>query len=123
MQVILAIGGEVNGVAARSVECFTLGFEAWKYCIPQYIITGNATQETRVIPPMRCARYHAAVTYDSYNAYVIGEFFENYIQVVWKSLMKSFLNWQEVGIPQACWTSAKCTTYGRISGETSVICQ
>lgn len=62
-------------MASRSIECFTLGYDAWKFAVPRCILSGSSIviKQTMVIPAMRCARYNSAVSYDSYNVYVIGK--------------------------------------------------
>lgn len=70
---ILAIGGESSGMASQSVECYTLGYDKWRYIVPEFIIKRHETQNTNVLPPLRCARYYAASAHDSYHVYVIGK--------------------------------------------------
>lgn len=62
-------------MASRGLECFTLGYDTWKFAVPRCILSGSSIhiKQTMVIPAMRCARYHAAVAYNSYNVFVIGK--------------------------------------------------
>lgn len=73
-KVIFAIGGESNGMASRSAECFKLGYDKWKYVVPMCTVKRNLTEYTSALPPLRCARYYAASANNMYKVYVMGKY-------------------------------------------------
>nr|CAD7265187.1 unnamed protein product [Timema shepardi] len=71
-EVILALGGESNGRALGSVECFTLGFDTWRCVIPSLIQENGEFVDTRVIPTMQHPRLYPAVATRDYEVFVAG---------------------------------------------------
>nr|CAD7588425.1 unnamed protein product [Timema genevievae] len=71
-EVILALGGESNGMALGSVECFTLGYDTWRCIVPSLIQENGEFVDTRVIPTMQHPRLYPAVATRDYEVFVAG---------------------------------------------------
>ncbi|KAK3923947.1 Kelch-like protein diablo [Frankliniella fusca] len=72
-EVILALGGESNGMALGSVECLTLGYDNWKCVIPTAVQNaGGVCEDTKVIPTMKDPRSFFGICYSDDKVYVAG---------------------------------------------------
>ena len=74
-KVIIALGGEAATTQLSSMECFTLGYDAWKCSIPTAVALSGIAEPTQVMPVMAAQRVFPAVACTDYTIFVVGIIF------------------------------------------------